>query len=183
MTKTEFKELRKFLRRTNVLSLIAITAQKQCSATHIKQFYSVKVPPHSLLLQLSTNASTYICVWVTTVGQYKGLAPILSHPKRQIGYQIVDSKWPSLITIMWISVPYSWRPPCYSHPYRLLLINKFCIYVKTLQERTYSKAEVTWAEIEEKRIAQYLSDNISVIVISSYLHERKSRYTIRGKVR
>ena len=89
MTKTEFNELRKFLkkilkcsfmkhfrptgvplkwrdtaplRRTNVLSLIAITAQKQCSATHIKQFYSVKVPPHSLLLQLSTNASTYICV-------------------------------------------------------------------------------------------------------------------------
>lgn len=70
------------------------------------------------------------------------------------------------------NVPYSRRPLCYSHPYRLLLINKFCIYLKTLHKRTYSKAEVTWAEIEEKRIAQYLSDNISVIVISSYMKER-----------
>lgn len=132
-----------------------------CSITTLcnthQAVYSVKVPPHSLLLQLSTNASTYICVWVTTVGQYKGLAPILAHPKRQIGYQIVDSKWPSLFTITWISVPYLRRPPCYSPPYSLLLIHKLCIYLKTLQERTYSKAEVTWAEIaDEKRIAQYI---------------------------
>lgn len=77
--------------------MTAISTQLQRSATRIKQFYSMKILPHSLLMELSINACTYICVRVTTVGQYKGLAPILSHPGSQIGCQTFGLKLALLI--------------------------------------------------------------------------------------